>query len=210
MGFLLYITIASGSLKSRGQGDCPLRVPVPSGPLESSSTNSQAQVHLLLLGDPQAMCRQLAINGPHLIDPRIANPILPSCPTPTIGYTLLHPRKLPVGLASTTGVSLVIPLMVLNSISINSPWSSSPHFLPSVPSGYKPMLRFGTFCEFWGKFPGWGGRYLRDKREREQERKKESEDKIKRKYYLIGVTALPPHNPSKVNWFSLYPLSNLL
>lgn len=44
---------------------------------------------------------------------------------------------------------------------------------------------------FGESFPG-GGEYLRDKREREEERKKESEDKIKRKYYLIGVTALPP------------------
>lgn len=136
-------TVPSGSLS-------------PQGHLSPIQQTLQAQVHLLLLGDPQAMCRQLAIDGPHLIDPRITNPILPSCPTLTIGYTLLHPRKLPVGLASSPGVSLVIPLMVLNSISINPPWSSSPHFLPSVPSGYKPMLRFGTFCEFWGKF-SWGG-----------------------------------------------------
>lgn len=55
-------------------------------------------------------------------------------------------------------------------------------------SGCKPMLRFETFFKFWGKF-SWGKKNPRDKlRARVRKKKRESEGKIKKKQYLIGIT----------------------
>lgn len=88
LGFLFCITIVSGSLRSRGQDDCP-----PQGCLVTVQLN-WAQIHLLLLDDPLAMCRQLAVDEPHLIVPRRVSPVLPSSATSAMGYALLHTKNL--------------------------------------------------------------------------------------------------------------------